>query len=316
MMRWKHGGRISIYSPPQSDFGLRGGYEIWEIEIGKAIDEQMTKDWRARERFPEKHRHIIRAAFLDTFFREKAQLPLDKPKRLIINLLSILGESEKHTFAIDIPVEALNTAWDTAYRQILNLAKENIQLVAQRQDFTKVFILLSGGSIANSKAKMEIMEFCNTWGRLRSHRSMKNKITVKVMKDIQTAAWKWTLAQGAAKSLATTMDVEEFFDRGAALGIQSSTIKGNFTAHTSGAAKRLLNKVRGLSISACFDDSTKDNHVTGSRRREVFPSRGATTGGQTFPAHRRPGFSQRRRGIEQLKEGPNRECLRCVGYEL
>ncbi|KAG6359914.1 hypothetical protein INS49_010967 [Diaporthe citri] len=245
-LRWKHDGRPSIYSPSQSDFGLRGGYEIWEIEIGKAIDQQMTKDWRARERFPDKHRRTIRAAFLDVFFREKAQLPLDKPKRLIINLQSMLGESDKHTFAIDIPVEVLNAAWDTAYRQILNLAKKNIQLVAKREDVEKVFILLSGGSIANSKAKNEIMEFCNTLGRLRSHGSIKNKITVKAMKDIQTAAWKWTLAQGAAKALAMTMSVQEFFDRGAALGIQTSTFKGNFTQHTSGRAKQLLWKEAGV----------------------------------------------------------------------
>lgn len=254
-MRWKHDGRPSIYSPSQSNFGLRGGYEIWEIEIGKAIDEQMTKDWRAMERFPNKHRRIIRAAFLDTFFREKAQLPLDKPKRLIINLQSKFGESDKHTFAIDIPVEVLNAAWDTAYRPILNQAKEYIQLVAKREDIEKIFILLSGGSIANLKAKNEIMEFCSTLGRLRSHGSIKNKITVKAMKDIQTAAWKWTLAQGAAKALATTMDVQEFFDRGTALGIQTSTFKGNFTPHTSDRAKLLSCKVRGLSKSACFVDS-------------------------------------------------------------
>lgn len=282
-MRWKHDGRPSIYSPSQSNFGLRGGYEIWEIEIGKAIDEQMTKDWRARERFPDKHRRIIRAAFLDTFFREKAQMPLDKPKRLIINLQSILGESDKHTFAIDISVEVLNAAWDTAYRHILNIAKENIQRVAKRGD---IFILLSGGSIANPKAKNEIMEFCSTLGRLRSHGSIKNKITVKVMKDIQTAAWKWTLAQGAAKALAMTMDVQEFFDRGTALGIQTSTFKGNFTAHTSNRAKLLSHKVRGLSISACFVDSTNYKHVTG----EEFPTRVPTTRRHSYPAYRRPRF--------------------------
>ncbi|KAL2275754.1 hypothetical protein FJTKL_01610 [Diaporthe vaccinii] len=253
-MRWKHDGRPSIYSPSQSDFGLRGGYEIWEIEIGKAIDEQMTKDHNAMERFPSKHRRIIRAAFLDVFFREKAQLPLDKPKRLIINLQSILGESDKHTFAINIPVEVLIAAWDTAYRQILNLAKENIQLVSKRQGINKVFILLSGGSIANSKAKNEIMEFCKTLGRLRSHGSTKNKITVKMMRDIQTAAWKWTLAQGAAKALAMTMDVREFFDRGTALGIQTSTFTGNFTPHTSNGAKLLFYMGAGKEVEILLRD--------------------------------------------------------------
>lgn len=305
-MRWNHDGRPSIYSPSQSDFGLRGGYELWEIEIGKAIDEQMTKDHNAMERFPSKHRRIIRAAFLDVFFREKAQLPLDKPKRLIINLQSILGESDKHTFAINIPVEVLIAAWDTAYRQILNLAKENIQLVSKRQDINKIFILLSGGSIANSKAKNEIMEFFKTLGRLRSHGSTKNKITVKMMKDIQTAAWKWTLAQGAAKALAMTMDVREFFDRGTALGIQTSTPTGNFTPHTSDGAKLLFYMVRGLSISACFVDGTNYKLVTGSRQR----SRDPTTRWQTSPAHRRPGFCQGQKRIEQLKDGPRQECLR------
>ncbi|KAK7740337.1 hypothetical protein SLS63_001540 [Diaporthe eres] len=237
-----------------SDFGLKGGYEIWEIEIGKAIDQQMTKDHNAMERFPSKHRRIIRAAFLDVFFREKAQLPLDKPKRLLINLQSVLGESDKHTFAIYIPSEVLIAAWNTAYRQILDLAKKNILLVSKRQDINKVFILLSGGSIANTKAKNEIMEFCKTLGRLRSHGSIENKITVKMMKDIQTAAWKWTLAQGAAKALVMTMDVREFFDRGSALGIQTSTFAGNFTPHTSGGAKLLFYMGAGNEVEILLRD--------------------------------------------------------------
>lgn len=250
MMRRTADGRASIYSPSQSDFGLRGGYEIWEIEIGKAIDEQMTKDWNARTRFPEQHRPKIRAAFLNEFFSKKAQLSLDKPKyRLIANLDGIIPEGEKPFYAIELLTHVLEDAWQKAYRAILDLAKKEIENVVRKEKFEGLFILLSGGSIANLQARTELIDFCNNWGRFRSHGPFKNEVTVKLMKDIQTAHWKWTIAQGAAKALATTMDVAEFFDRGAALGIQCSTRTGNWTAHTSGRAKLLFCKVCRLRTS-------------------------------------------------------------------
>lgn len=199
------------------------------------------------ERFPAKHRNMIRKALLDKFFQDKADLPLDRPTyRLNIDLSNKLGENEKHTFAIDISVEELNAAWDTAYRQILNLAKENIRLVCEKEDVKKVFILLSGGSIANPKAKNEMMDACNTRGRLRSHGTTRNKITVKMMEDLMAYGWKWTQAEGAAHAMATTMDVEEFFARGAALAVQKSTFRGKWRFHTSGHAKLLFYKVGEL----------------------------------------------------------------------
>lgn len=244
-IRWKKNGRPAMYSPHQSEFGIRGGYEIWEIEVGKAIDKQMTKDRNAQERFPEEHRATIRAAFLDKFFRDKAHLPLTKPKyRLVVNLQDTLGDSEKHAFAIELPVQVLKDAWSVAYRPALDLAKQHIEYCAARKGIDGVFVLLSGGSIANLEAKNEILDYCNTWGRLRSHGTTKTKMTAKVMKEIHAVGWKWSITQGAADCLAKTMDAVEFFDKGAALAIQSSTWKGNMTLHTSDGAKLLYCKVR------------------------------------------------------------------------
>lgn len=49
VIRWGNDGIPFLYSPSKSHFGSRGGYEIWEIEIGNIIDQHMTKDGRARE---------------------------------------------------------------------------------------------------------------------------------------------------------------------------------------------------------------------------------------------------------------------------
>lgn len=245
-LRWKADGCASIYSASKSDFGVRGGYEIWEIEIGKAIDEQMTRNGRAQKRYPEEHRHTIRAGFLNEFFRKKANLPLDRPKFLKVDLESIPG-----SFSIRLPVQVLKDAWEKAYRDVLELAKEQIELLAGQAHLDGIFILLSGGSISNFQAREELVHYCNTFQRLRSHGPVEEtikKITIERMKDLQTEAVKWTLPRGAAMALAATLDVQEFFDKGAALGIQCSTWKGNWTSHTSGGAKMLYYRVCGLRI--------------------------------------------------------------------
>lgn len=245
--------RLAFFSPKESDFGQKGGYGPWEIEIGKAVDEQMTKDWQARDRFPKNRRNMIRAAFLDKFFQDKANLPWNRPTyRLHIDLQNELGDFEKHRFAIDLPVESLKDSWEKAYRGVLDLAKDNIRRAATKDK--RVFVLLSGGSIANLKARDEIQDFCGKWGRLRSQGTDQSPINLKIMSHMQANSWKWTIAKGAAHCLADTMDVRGVFDKGATLALQATTPKGNFTAHTSGAAKVLFCKVGQLDRSGVLQE--------------------------------------------------------------
>ncbi|KAJ0124770.1 hypothetical protein J7T55_006111 [Diaporthe amygdali] len=268
---WRSDGRPAFFSPKESDFGQKGGYALWELEIGKVIDEQMTKDWNARARFPEKHRGMIRTAFLDKFFQEKANVLSDKPRffqgkeefpsnrppfRLTIDLSNTPTDLEKHTFSINIPVEKLQTGWEKAYRGILDLAKSNINRAAEKGE--NVYVLLAGGSISNLKARSEMQDFGNNRGRLWSQRTTKGSITMRIMEDIQAVGWKWTAAEGAADCLANTMDVEEYFDKGAPLAVQMTTPKGNFTAHTSGTAKVLFCKTKGVERRHVVEVNIKD----------------------------------------------------------
>lgn len=57
---------------------------------------------------------------------------------------------------------------------------------------------------------------------------------------------KWSIAEGAACCHATTMDVEEFFDLGAAFGLQTRTITASEGEWASETGKLLFYKV-------CFD---------------------------------------------------------------
>ncbi|KAL1884007.1 hypothetical protein Daus18300_000116 [Diaporthe australafricana] len=264
VLRWPSDDASSdspaFYSPLNSDTGKRGGYEIWELEVGRLIDQQMTKDYSARARFPAKYRNFLRKAFLDQFFENKAEITFDEETentlqkttyRLQVNLQNKRNEPEykaisidlkKKYVYIDIPMHALRDAWRDGYREILDVAKKCIELHAKKRDLGRVFVLLSGGSIANPEAKNELTVLCDTWGRLRSHGTTMEQITLVLMKDIMMDGWKSTVAKGAAIALANTKNVEQFWDEGGVLCIQSSTPKGNFTAHTSGSAELLFRK--------------------------------------------------------------------------
>lgn len=244
--------------PPKHNFGALGGYEIWEIEVGKIIDEQMPKQQGHRKKLLDKYWNLIRAELLESFMThrpdtasyyhlctdiwnhldkdEQVLFREDSPDERIVELPCGTGSD----FCVEIPVEVIDAAWETAYRPILNMAKENIRSVAEKEGNGNLFIFLSGGSIDHPKARNEIEELC---GHMRSNGNTRNEITLEWAWEVGVPGLKWMQADGAARAPALTVGVEAFFDRGAALAIQNSTFKGDWGPNTSMHAKLLFCKV-------------------------------------------------------------------------
>lgn len=240
-LKWGSGDRPRFFSPPESDFGTRGGYELWEILIGDGLD-KARKHRKVKQRFPEEDWHIVRAALLKQFFLKKTtdyksdrclKVELDE----ILDPSSIRGES---THKFRLPGDEVRKAWDLAFRDVLETAKKNINRMAQRNK--NILILLSGGSIENVRAREEIEGYCS---KLRLRSTGASIDCTHISDKIDVVSSKWLIAEGGARCLAATMDVEEFFDRGGALALRMSTKVGNWI---SNHGKLLFCKVCGLPL--------------------------------------------------------------------
>ncbi|KUI59409.1 hypothetical protein VP1G_06626 [Cytospora mali] len=225
-LRWCNGRRPIFFSPPDSDFGVRGGYELWEILIGQVLDQERTHQ-NKDERIPEEHWQVVRAALLKEFFLQKTKDDYKNRRQLTVKLNEILGSStlgKEPCYMITIPGERVNDTWEKAFRDIINMAKKNISRIAKTD--RDILVLLTGGSIENVRARDEIMGFCKRF----QYRSTPVNIDCRHVSDeIDVMSMKWFIAEGGARCLAATMNVEDFFNQGGALALQMSTNGGKWT---------------------------------------------------------------------------------------
>lgn len=229
-LKWGNSNRPSFFSPPESDFGTRGGYELWEILIGEGLDKAMKnhQSGRRNKRFPEKDWHIVRAALLKQFFLKKTDPDYKNDRRLKVELDEILDPSSlgrETTYIVHLPGEEVRKAWEQAFRDVIDLAKKNISRIALRNK--KILILLSGGSIENVRAREEIEGYCS---KLRLRGTGADIECTHITDKVDVVLSKWHIAEGGARCLAATMDAEEFFDRGGALALRMTTKWGNWTS--------------------------------------------------------------------------------------
>lgn len=138
--------------------GIRGGYELWEIALGHCIDKMMSDYPQTYPKEPNR-RATVRRAFLEEFYRAKATVGLGNPQHLHANLRNAWGNSRKNEWNVTISPQALIRAWESAFRDVLNLAKHNINRVSKREGH-RIMVLLSGGSMANDHARQEIESYC------------------------------------------------------------------------------------------------------------------------------------------------------------
>lgn len=112
------------------------------------------------EKFPRepKKRSIVRATLLTSFFAKKSHIDFSKPTRLNADLRNLYGASKKNIWFLTLPPKVLDMAWESAFYEILSIAKENIKRVATRPG--KIVILLTGGSMGNQRAREDIEQFC------------------------------------------------------------------------------------------------------------------------------------------------------------
>ncbi|KAL1860372.1 hypothetical protein Daus18300_009285 [Diaporthe australafricana] len=234
--------RPRFHAPPGSDFGVRGGYELWEIGIGRCIDRAMNKHpktYRAR-------RHMIKASLLNSFFNAKAKINFSNPHRLNANLTNTLG-NPRASYSVTITAEQLNKEWESAFREAIDLATQNIRLVARTG--RKVRVLLTGGSAHNKKLRVEIENYCANL----CQQGLDVTCTV-VSKDLDTVlAPKWSIAEGAALCHATTMEVEEFFDLGAAFALQTWTTAPDGKSYWPEKSEILFCKEKGVEQHSTID---------------------------------------------------------------
>lgn len=137
------------------DTGVRGGYELWEIGIGHCIDKAMTRN---SKRFPQNRRHVIRSKLLDGFFNSKARINFDNPHRLHADLVNYYNDS-KASYTVSITAGQLKQQWESAFREVINLAAQNIRRVARTGRRLK--ILLTGGSANSQNLRSEIQGVCD-----------------------------------------------------------------------------------------------------------------------------------------------------------
>lgn len=227
-LKWGCSDRPRFFSPDDSDFGTRGGYELWELLIGHGLDEA-RKTRKGKQRFPDKDWHLVKAALLKQFFLKKTNTDYKSDRRLKVELDEILDPSSvraETTYMVRLPGDQVLNAWNLAFRDVIDMAKKNITRMAQRNK--RMLILLSGGSIENLRAKEEIEGYC---AKLRLRAIGANIECTHISDKIDVVASKWLIAEGGARCLAATMDVEEFFDRGGALALRMSTKVGKWTSN-------------------------------------------------------------------------------------
>lgn len=136
--------------------GVRGGYELWEIGIGHCIDRSMAKN---PKRYPLNRRHVIKQALLDAFFNTKARIPVNfqNPHRLNADLVDYYKD-RKATYTVSITAEQLRHEWQSAFREPIQLASQNIRRVARNA--RRLRVLLTGGSANNQNLRDEIKGVC------------------------------------------------------------------------------------------------------------------------------------------------------------
>lgn len=133
---------------------MRGGYELWEIGIGHCIDKAMSRN---PKRFPQHRRHVIKSKLLDGFFNSKARINFDNPHRLHADLVTYYNDP-KASYTVSITAEQLRQQWESAFREPIDLAAQNIKRMAERGMRLKV--LLTGGSANSRNLISEIQGVC------------------------------------------------------------------------------------------------------------------------------------------------------------
>lgn len=134
--------------------GVRGGYELWELGIGRCIDRAMGKN---PKRYPLHKRHVIRSRLLESFFNSKSRISLERPHRLNADLVGDFGDS-RASYTVTITAEQLKREWESAFREPINLATQNIRRVAMTG--RRVQVLLTGGSANSRNLRDEIKDVC------------------------------------------------------------------------------------------------------------------------------------------------------------
>ena len=137
------------------NIGIRGGYELWEIGVGHCIDEAMSRN---PKRFHQSRRHIIKSKLLDAFFNSKARINFDNPHRLHADLVNYFKD-RRASYTVSVTAEQLKQEWESAFRDAINLAAQNIRHVARRG--RRVKVLLTGGSANSRNLRSEIKNVCS-----------------------------------------------------------------------------------------------------------------------------------------------------------
>lgn len=84
------------------------------------------------------------------------------PLRLVVSITDTFPDDNK-LYHLHLRSSEIAEAWESAFRESINLAIQKIRLIPQSARRT-TFVILSGGSMQNHQARTEILKVCEQRG--------------------------------------------------------------------------------------------------------------------------------------------------------
>ncbi|KAK3934743.1 hypothetical protein QBC46DRAFT_273214 [Diplogelasinospora grovesii] len=188
-------------------FGAGGGSEQWEYNVGEHC---------IRERGLEP---LVAQSVLDDFAIRKGTL---FPGNIEEKACFMYRESKGEHEIFKISATALDNCWEEALRGPFRVTADCLRRFVALPDHIKKLVVVSGGTARNEGVRSWLADWCRNAGLPPPFEAARyDHVYIKV-------------AKGAALAVANRMTVQQFWARGAALGLQ-------LRQGTTGAIKNLQN---------------------------------------------------------------------------
>ncbi|KAK4235727.1 hypothetical protein C8A03DRAFT_36422 [Achaetomium macrosporum] len=185
-------------------FGAGGGSEQWEHHVDEFVSDQYFQQTGVP---PPPHE---RQHFLSEFQKQKGkQTDLRKAISVSFTLPDYAG-----TWRATLTLEDISQAWEKGLRGPLRTAKREISRLAEKMRqgmVSKPLVVVSGGTVRNPAVKSHMLALCNA-------KDIPVVFTDEF--DVRITFDSAKVAKAAAYVVSETLTVEQFFRRGAAIGLQ------------------------------------------------------------------------------------------------
>ncbi|KAK3353784.1 hypothetical protein B0T25DRAFT_608255 [Lasiosphaeria hispida] len=185
-------------------FGAGGGSEQWEFNLAKECRVKSPNQDGTQAMVPMTAE--MRQQLLDAFANEKKGLGPGTGLRDLFYVTDSTG----NLIEVEAPQDLIDQAWEEAHRRPLNLARDQLRVIAEIED-VKPAIIISGGTSRHRPLQARLKEMCEEAGVPAPN-------FVDTLEVLYASS---KIAKGAAYAVGSALTVEEFFARGAAVGVQT-----------------------------------------------------------------------------------------------